>query len=204
MYSVRSLDRLIGCFTRLPGIGERTARRLAFHILRNSLEEATGLAEAILAVKEKVHTCPICHNFCEEAPCPICRDTRRDRTTICVVEEPQDVLLFEKTGEYRGLYHVLGGSISPLRGVHPDNLTIGQLIERVEQEKIAEVILATDPDTEGEATAIFVARMLRQLPVRVSRLAHGLPAGGNLEYADEVTLVHAFRGRHEVPGALDV
>jgi len=203
MYSVRSLDKLIGQLTRLPGIGERSARRLAFHILRQPVDEAAALANALLAVKRQVKTCPICHNFCEDTPCPVCRDARRDRTRICVVEEPQDIFLFERIGEYRGLYHVLGGSISPLRGVHPDNLTIGQLVKRVQQENIAEIILATDPDTEGEATAIFVARALRQLPVRVSRLAHGLPAGGNLEYADEVTLAHAFRGRHEVLGTLD-
>jgi len=198
MYSVRSLDRLVNQLTKLPGIGERTARRLAFYILRQPREETTSLIDAIKAVKEKVKRCCICNNFSEDDPCSICRDERRDRTTICVVEEPQDVFLFEKIREYHGLYHVLGGAISPLKGINPDDLSIDALLKRVKNQNIREVILATDPDPEGEATAIYIFKLLKSSETKVSRLAHGLPAGGDLEFADEITLTYALKGRKEM------
>lgn len=198
MYYINSLDRLINQLTRLPGIGERSARRLAFYILKQPQQEATRLVDAIKTVKERVKRCSICNNFSEEDPCPICRDEKRNRSVICVVEEPQDVFLFERIREYRGLYHVLGGAISPLKGINPESLNINSLLKRVENGGIKEVILATDPDTEGEATAIYLFKLLQSLRVKVSRLAHGLPAGGDLEFADEITLTHALRGRKEM------
>jgi len=198
MYYIRSLDRLINRLTRFPGIGERTARRLAFYILRQPQDEVRSLVDAIKAVKERVITCSICNNFSETDPCAICRDERRDKTTICVVEEPQDVLLFEKIREYKGLYHVLGGAISPLKGVNPEDIRIDALLQRVKNGNIKEIILATDPDTEGEATAIYISKLFRPLRIKVTRLAHGLPAGGDLEFADEITLTHALRGRKEM------
>lgn len=198
MYYINSLDRLINQLTRLPGIGERSARRLAFYILKQPQQEATRLVDAIKTVKERVKRCSICNNFSEEDPCPICRDEKRNRSVICVVEEPQDVFLFERIREYRGLYHVLGGAISPLKGINPESLNINSLLKRVENGGVKEVILATDPDTEGEATAIYLFKLLQSLRVKVSRLAHGLPAGGDLEFADEITLTHALRGRKEM------
>jgi len=198
MYYINSLDRLINQLTRLPGIGERSARRLAFYILKQPQQEAARLVDAIKTVKERVKRCSICNNFSEEDPCPICRDEKRDRSVICVVEEPQDVFLFERIREYRGLYHVLGGAISPLKGINPESLNINSLLKRVENGGVKEVILATDPDTEGEATAIYLFKLLQSLRVKVSRLAHGLPAGGDLEFADEITLTHALRGRKEM------
>ena len=198
MYSIRSLDRLINQLTRLPGIGERTARRLAFYILRQPREESIRLADAIKTVIEKVKRCSLCNSFSESELCPICRDEKRDRKSLCVVEKPQDILLFERIRDYQGLYHVLGGAISPLKGINPEDLSIDVLVERVQNEGIGEVILATDPDTEGEATAIYIAKLLQSLNVKVTRLAHGLPAGGDLEFADEITLTHALRGRKEM------
>jgi len=204
MYSVGSLERLINQLTRLPGIGERSARRLAFHILKQPKNETLRLIEAIRAVKDKVKRCSICNNFSEEDPCAICKDEGRDKSVICVVEEPQDVFLFEKIREYRGLYHVLGGAISPLKGVNPEDLNIESLLERVKEGKVKEIILATDPDTEGEATAIYLFKLLSPFKVKVSRLAHGLPAGGDLEFADEITLTHALRGRKDMEESWDV
>ncbi|MCD6574572.1 recombination protein RecR [Candidatus Aerophobetes bacterium] len=198
MYYINSLDRLINQLTRLPGIGERSARRLAFYILKQPQQEAARLVDAIKTVKERVKRCSICNNFSEEDPCPICRDEKRNRSVICVVEEPQDVFLFERIREYQGLYHVLGGAISPLKGINPESLNINSLLKRVENGGVKEVILATDPDTEGEATAIYLFKLLQSLRVKVSRLAHGLPAGGDLEFADEITLTHALRGRKEM------
>lgn len=198
MYSIRSLDRLINQLTRLPGIGERTARRLAFYILKQSETEVARLVDAIKTTKEKVKRCSVCNNFCEDEPCPICRDERRDRKTICAVEEPQDVLLFERMREYYGLYHVLGGAISPLRGINPEDLDIDKFFQRVKNCGIQEVILATNPDVEGEATAIYISKLFQPLQIKVTRLAHGLPVGGDLEFADEITLTHAFRGRKEI------
>ena len=195
MYHVKSLDRLINCFTRLPGIGERSARRLAFYILKQPLEEALQLAESIRLLKEKVKSCSICNNLSEVDPCPICSDERRDRSVICVVEEPQDVFLFEKIREYQGLYHVLGGAISPLKGINPEDLSIESLLSRIKNGNIREIILATDPNPEGEATAIYISKLIQPFKIKVTRLAHGLPAGGDLEFADELTLTHALRGR---------
>ena len=182
---------------KLPGIGNRTAQRLAFHILRTSAEDASALAEAIRDVKEKITLCEICFNLAEGPLCAICQDERRDAGLICVVEEPGDVIPIERTHEYRGRYHVLGGALSPIDGVEPDDLKIAQLYSRVEAGEVQEVVLATNPTTTGEATALHIADGLRQRApdVAVTRLASGLPVGGDLEYADEVTLGRALAGR---------
>ena len=192
-----SVDNLVAQLTRLPGIGTRTAQRLAFHLLSTGKEEALALAGAIEDVKERVHFCTECGNLTEEELCSICIDTRRDRTVVCVVEQPTDVISLERTHEYRGLYHVLGGSLSPLDGVEPSDLRIGQLLHRVEQGGVEEIVLATNPNMTGEATAAYVADRLRDR-VKVTRLASGLPVGGDLEYADEVTLGRALAGRREI------
>jgi recombination protein RecR len=191
------LQRLVTELGKLPGIGNRTAQRLAFHILRTSAEDANALAEAIRDVKEKISLCEVCFNLAEGPLCAICQDERRDPTLICVVEEPGDVIPVERTHEYRGRYHVLGGALSPIDGVEPDDLKIAQLYARVEAGEIREVVLATNPTTTGEATALHIADGLRQRApdVAVTRLASGLPVGGDLEYADEVTLGRALAGR---------
>jgi len=198
MYSVKSVNRLIGELGKLPGIGEKTAQRLCYYILRMSKESAANLGEAIKEVKERVKYCSVCNNITEQDPCQICRDESRDKSIICVVEEPQDVFLIERLGEFKGLYHVLGGAISPIKGVNPEDIDVEGLLRRVREQKMKEVILATDPNVEGETTAIYIFQMLSSLPVRVTRLAHGLPAGGDLEFADEVTLSQAFQGRREM------
>jgi len=194
-----SVDNLVAQLTRLPGIGTRTAQRLAFHLLSASKEEAVALAEAIEDVKERVRFCRECGNLTEDELCAICVDTRRDRSVVCVVEQPADVISLERTHEYRGLYHVLGGSLSPLDGVEPEHLRIDQLLRRVSSGSIEEVVLATNPNMTGEATAAFLADRVRALQqngsIRVTRLASGLPVGGDLEYADEVTLGRALAGR---------
>jgi recombination protein RecR len=192
-----SVDNLVAQLTRLPGIGTRTAQRLAFHILQRPKEEALALAEAIADVKERVRFCAECGNLTEEETCSICLDARRDRTTVCVVEQPVDLISVERTHEYRGLYHVLGGALSPLDGVEPGDLRIDELLRRVEANGVQEVVLATNPNMTGEATAAFLADRLRGR-VRVTRLASGLPVGGDLEYADEVTLGRALSGRREM------
>ena len=191
------LQRLVTELGKLPGIGNRTAQRLAFHILRASAEDASALAEAIREVKEKITLCEVCFNLAEGPLCAICQDERRDPTLICVVEEPGDVIPVERTHEYRGRYHVLGGALSPIDGVEPDDLKIAQLYARVEAGEIREVVLATNPTTTGEATALHIADGLRRRApdVAVTRLASGLPVGGDLEYADEVTLGRALAGR---------
>jgi recombination protein RecR len=191
------VDNLIAQLSRLPGIGNRTAQRLAFHILRISAEEAGALAEAIREAKERIGFCRECGNLTEEELCAVCVDARRDRTVICVVEQPADVLSMERTHEYRGLYHVLGGALSPLDGVEPQHLRIDELVRRVERNGVEEVVLATNPNMTGEATAAFIADRLRER-TRVTRLASGLPVGGDLEYADEVTLGRALAGRREM------
>jgi recombination protein RecR len=191
------VDNLIAQLSRLPGIGNRTAQRLAFHILRVSREEADALADAIREVKERIGFCRECGNLTEEELCVICRDARRDRALICVVEQPADVLSMERTHEFRGLYHVLGGALSPLDGVEPQHLRIDELVRRVERNGVEEVVLATNPNMTGEATAAFIADRLRER-TRVTRLASGLPVGGDLEYADEVTLCRALAGRREM------
>jgi recombination protein RecR len=192
-----SVDNLVAQLTRLPGIGSRTAQRLAFHILSAGNEEANALAAAIEEVKERVRFCRDCGNLTEEELCSICLDSRRDRTVVCVVEQPMDVISLERTHEYRGLYHVLGGSLSPLDGVEPEHLRIGELLRRVADGEITEVVLATNPNMTGEATAAYLADRLRE-SVTVTRLASGLPVGGDLEYADEVTLGRALAGRREI------
>ena len=192
-----AVDNLVAQLTRLPGIGGRTAQRLAFHLLQVSPQEAGALAAAIVEMKERVHFCRECGNLTEEELCGVCLDARRDRTTICVVEQPVDVISLERTAEYRGLYHVLGGSLSPLDGVEPEHLRIDELLHRVERTGVEEVVLATNPNMTGEATAAYLADRLRGR-VRVTRLASGLPVGGDLEYADEVTLGRALSGRREM------
>ena len=192
-----AVDNLVAQLTRLPGVGQRTAQRLAFHILRASTEEALALAESIVVVKERVRVCRECGQLTEEEVCAICQDARRDHTLICVVEQPADLISVERTAEYRGLYHVLGGALSPIDGVEPADLRIDELLQRVERNGVEEVVLATNPNMTGEATAAFLADRLRNR-VRVTRLASGLPVGGDLEYADEVTLGRALAGRREM------
>jgi recombination protein RecR len=191
------VNRLITELARLPGIGQRTAQRLAFHLLRVPKEEALALAQALEEVKERVRFCRECGNLTEEETCEICRDARRDHTIVCVVEQPADLISVERTHEYRGLYHVLGGALSPLDGVEPGHLRIDELLRRVETNGVREVVLATNPTMTGEATAAYLADRLRDR-VRVTRLASGLPVGGDLEYADEVTLGRALAGRREM------
>jgi recombination protein RecR len=192
-----AVENLVAQLTRLPGVGTRTAHRLAFHLLRVPRDEAQALATAIDEVKERVRFCAECGNLTEEERCEICRDERRDRTLVCVVEQPADLVSLERTHEYRGLYHVLGGSLSPIDGVEPEHLRIDELMGRVERNGIQEVVLATNPNMTGEATAAYLADRLRGR-VRVTRLASGLPVGGDLEYADEVTLGRALSGRREM------
>jgi recombination protein RecR len=191
------VDRLITELSKLPGIGQRTAQRLAFHILRVSEQDALGLADAIREVKERVGLCELCFNLSEGPRCRICEDERRDRSVICVVEEPADVIPIERTHEYRGLYHVLGGALSPIDGVDPEDLKIAELVKRVRDSEVSEVVIATNPTTSGEATAFYIAEGLREIDrdVSVTRLASGLPMGADLEYADEVTLGKALVGR---------
>ena len=188
------IQRLITELARLPGIGQRTAQRLAFHVLRASEDDALALAESIREVKEKVGLCEVCFNLAEGPRCRICDDERRDRSTICVVEEPSDVIPIERTGEYRGLYHVLGGALSPIDGIDPEDLRIAELVRRTDGGEVSEVVLATNPTTTGEATALHIAALLRDR-VAITRLASGLPVGADLEHADEVTLGRALAGR---------
>lgn len=194
------VQRLVTELGKLPGIGQRTAQRLAFHILRADLEDANGLADAIREVKEKIRPCEVCFNLADEARCRICQDERRDGGIICVVEEPGDVIPIERTHEFRGRYHVLGGALSPIDGVDPEDLKVAELYRRVEAGEIREVVIATNPTTTGEATAHHIAAALRERTpdVAVTRLASGLPVGGDLEYADEVTLGRAFAGRRQI------
>ena len=192
-----AVDNLVAQLSRLPGVGTRTAQRLAFHLLRAPKDEALALAAAVEEVKERVRFCRECGNLTEEEVCAICEDTRRDRTIVCVVEQPVDLISVEKTHEYRGLYHVLGGSLSPLDGVEPAHLRIDELFGRVDRNGIEEVVLAMNPNMTGEATAAYLADRLRGR-VRVTRLASGLPVGGDLEYADEVTLARAILGRRQM------
>ena len=191
------IANLIDAFSRLPGIGPKTAARLAFYLLRAPDEEVLGLAEALRDLKQRTVFCERCFNIAEANPCAICSSGDRDQGVICVVEEPSDVLAIERTREYHGLYHVLHGAISPVDGIGPDQLKITELMARLEVEPIREVLLATNPNLEGEATAMYLARLIKPLGIRVTRLAHGLPVGGDLEYADEVTLSRALSGRQE-------
>ena len=193
----RPIERLVSELAKLPGIGRRTAQRLAFHILRDADADALALADAIREVKQKVGQCEVCFNLAEGARCEICEDTRRDRSLICVVEQPADVIPIERTHEYRGLYHVLGGALSPIDGVDPEHLRISELVERAGDVGVTEIVLATNPTTTGEATAHHIAELLRGR-VTITRLASGLPVGADLEHADEVTLGRAFAGRQAV------
>ncbi len=195
MYSVKSIDRLIKEFSTLPGIGEKSGQRLAFFISRTSKEYGKRLIEAIREVTDKTKYCSICGNITETDPCPVCQDKTRDKSVICVVEEPWDIFVFEKTGIFKGLYHVLGGAISPTKGVNPQDLNIGGLMQRVRTNRIREIILGTDPNTDGQATALYIAKLLSKRGIRVTRLGMGLPVGGDLEFADEDTLSHALNGR---------
>ncbi len=196
--TVEPVSKLIDEFAKLPGIGPKTASRLAFFVLRSSRDDAIGLAEAILEVKERIVLCSVCFNITEQDPCVICSDAQRDRSKICVVEEPLDVVALDRTGAYSGLYHVLHGAISPVDGIGPDRLKIRELIDRVSSERPDEVILAMNPNIEGDATAMYIARQLVSLGTTVTRPASGLPVGGDLEYADEVTLGRALSGRQIV------
>lgn len=196
-YYAKPLADLIGELSKLPGIGNRTAQRLAFHLLEADYTEAKALANAIMEAKEKITYCSICSNLTEADPCYLCDDPQRDQTMICVVESPRDIIAMEKTGEFRGLYHVLHGAISPMDGVGPDDIRIKELLPRI-QAGVQEVIIATDPNVEGEATAMYISRLLKPFGVKCTRLAAGLPVGGDLEYADEVTLSKALEGRREI------
>jgi len=192
-----AIQRLIDAFSKLPGIGPKGAQRIAFYILGSDEREAADLADAIAEVKAKVKFCEVCGNVCEKSPCPICSDLRRDRSMICVVEEPKDVMSIERTREYHGLYHVLGGAINPMANVGPSDLNIAKLLERLGNGEVKEVILALDPNIEGEATTSYLNRLLSQVGLKVTRLASGLPVGSDLEYADEITLGRALSGRRE-------
>lgn len=192
------IARLVEELSKLPGVGPKTAQRLAFHLLKVPPEDARSLADAIVEAREKVTFCALCFNFAQGELCEYCADGRRDPSLVCVVERPQDIVAVERTGEYRGLYHVLGGAISPIDGIGPEELKIRELLNRVRGEGVSEVIVATNPRVEGEATALYLSDLLRPLGVRVTRIASGLPVGGDLEYADEVTLGRALRGRHDL------
>lgn len=197
-YKVAPLEKLVDQFERLPGIGKKTAGRLAYHILSKSEAEAKAFAQAILEAKEKIHYCSCCQNLTDLEICPICSDSSRDKSVICVVEDPKDVLAFERTREYNGLYHVLHGAISPLDGIGPDNLRIKELMARLSNSEIKEIIMATNPTVEGEATASYLSRIIRPMGIKITRLAYGIPVGGDLEYADEITLSRALEGRNEI------
>jgi recombination protein RecR len=192
------LARLIEEFYKLPGIGPKSAQRLAYYLLRMPAAEAHSLAQAILEVKERVTLCSVCQNVTETDPCRICASLERDRTVICVVEEPLDILAIERSGSYKGQYHVLHGAISPMDGIGPEDLKIAELLGRMRSGEVTEVILATNPNLEGEATSMYLSRLISPLGVRVTRLARGLPVGGDLEYADDVTLARALEGRQEM------
>jgi recombination protein RecR len=197
VYTSESLEQLIEEFSRLPGIGRRSAYRLAMYVVKLPREEVESLSKSLINVKDRIKYCSTCSNFTESDPCAICSSTRRDRSIICVVEEPGDVHALEKTNEFKGLYHVLGGALSPLDGVGPEDLKVKELLGRV-TEGLREIILALNPTVEGEATTIYLTKLLKPLGVRVSRIARGLPVGSNLEFADEATLVRALEGRVEV------
>lgn len=194
----RALQRLLDELGRLPGIGPKSAQRIAYHLLEADVEEARRLSDAIIEVKRRIHFCPICFSYAANETCDICADSRRERSAICVVSEPRDVSAIEKTGVYHGLYHVLGGVISPMDKIGPDQLHVRELLARLASGEVEEVILATNPDVEGETTATYLARTIQPLGVAVSRLASGLPVGGDLEYADEVTLGRAIEARRRV------
>ena len=198
MHYPEPLSKLIDSFMKLPGIGPKTAARLAFHVLAMKEDVVLEFAKALVDVKRHIHYCTICGHITDADPCYICKDERRDRTTICVVQDPKDVIAMERMKEYNGLYHVLHGAISPMEGIGPEDIKIAELLARLQDETIQEVILATDPNIAGEATAMYISRLLKPTGIKVTRIAHGLPVGGDLEYADEVTLSKALEGRREL------
>lgn len=197
-YNVSALQELIDQFARLPGIGRKTAQRLAFHILSLGDEAAQKFADTVIKAKKTIHLCSVCQNMTDKDVCDICANAARDKSVICVVEDAQDVMAFERTREFSGVYHVLHGALSPLDGVGPDKLKIKELMSRMANEDVKEVIMATNPTVEGEATASYISRLLKPMGVKVSRLAYGVPVGGDLEYADEITLTRALEGRNEI------
>lgn len=198
MYYPEPIAKLIEAFSRLPGIGAKTAGRLAFQVLRMKEEEVTEFAKALVSVKRNLHYCSICCNITDIDPCRVCQDKTRDTTVICVVQEPKDLIALERTKEFNGYYHVLHGAISPMEGIGPDEIYIAELLKRLGDEKVQELILATNPNIEGEATAMYLSRLVRPFGLKVTRIARGLPVGGDLEYADEVTLSKALEGRREL------
>jgi recombination protein RecR len=197
-YYAKPLARLVGEFEKLPGIGPKSAQRLAFYILRISEEEAAALSDAIAEVKAKIGYCRICSNFTDQEVCDICRDPRRSDDEICVVAEPRDLIAMDKTGEFRGRYHVLGGVLAPMEGIGPDQLKVRELLARLQERPIREVVLAMNPTVEGDATALYIATLLKNLGIRVTRIAHGVPVGGDLDYADQATLIQALEDRREM------
>jgi len=197
MYAL-PIAKLIEEFSKLPGIGKRSAERLAFHILKQPKEHVEEFSKTLLAAKEKITFCPTCQSLTDRVPCAICANPKRDHGLICVVENPKDILAMEKTKEFSGLYHVLHGVISPMDGISPNDIKIKELLIRVEKEPVREIIMATNPTIEGEATAMYIAKLFKPLDVKVTRIAHGLPVGGELEYADEITITRALEGRHEI------
>jgi len=197
-YYAKPLARLISELSKLPGIGGKSAQRLAFYIMSMDEKEALGLAESITFARENMKYCSVCGNLTDAEPCAICSDSKRDRQMICVVESPRDVAAIERIKEYNGLYHILHGAISPMEGIGPDDINLKQLIIRLQQDDVTEVILATNPNIEGEATAMYASRLIKPSGIKVSRIAHGIPVGGDLEYADEITLLKAVEGRREL------
>lgn len=198
LYYADAIANLIEEFAKLPGVGPKTAQRLAFHILKGKKEDAYNLARALVAAKEKVKYCSTCFNLTDVDPCYICKNTNRDRSLICVVEDPRDVVALERARDFKGLYHVLQGAISPIEGIGPEELKIKELLERLQKEPVQEVIVATNSSVEGEATAMYLARLIKPLGIKVTRIAQGIPVGGDIEYADEITLSKAFAGRREI------
>jgi len=195
IFTAESIEQLAEQFAQLPGIGRKTAHRLALYVVKMQREEVVTLARALVNVKDKVRYCTLCSNITEIDPCPICSNTKRDRTTVCVVEEPTDVLALERTNEFRGLYHVLGGALSPLDGIGPEDLRIKELLHRVSDSGVDEIILALNPNVEGEATTLYLSKLLKPLGMKITRIARGLPVGTDLEFADEATLTRALEGR---------
>ncbi len=198
MEYAKPLAKLVGEFEKLPGIGPKSAQRLAFHVLRITEENAQNLADAILEVKRSIKLCPICFNYTDQDRCAICSDAKRDRSLLCVVAEPRDVVAMEKTNEFRGGYHVLGGVISPIDGIGPEMLKIRELVNRVTEGDVKEVVLATNPTIEGDTTSMYIAGLLKPFGVRVTRIAHGMPVGGDMDYADQATLIQALQWRREI------
>ncbi|WP_314590824.1 recombination mediator RecR [Paenibacillus terrigena] len=198
MYYPEPIAKLIDAFTHLPGIGPKTAARLAFHVLRMKEDDVIDFAKALVNVKRNLHYCSVCCNITDVDPCRICQDKNRDNSAICVVQESRDLVAMERTKEFQGYYHVLHGAISPMEGIGPDEIRVAELLRRLSDERVQELILATNPNIEGEATAMYLSRLVKPFGIRVTRIAHGLPVGGDLEYADEVTLSKALEGRREI------